>query len=138
MGLSPHGSWGASRPTVSRNQPKFGQSGRHDGPAHVFSEDVSWVLGAEDVHQLELLAPDLVLYPQVRDGKVANLADALALANADRGSGISVDSNLDEPAEITQQRLESESLSCTIGDSMEFRLAATERYGGLSLAPMLQ
>ena len=119
-GLSPHGDGSGGGTTSSGDQVHGGHRLLHDLPAYVFREHIGWVVRAQDFAELERLAPDSVLDPKIRRGKVADLADAFAAADPDRRSGVRVDTKAKVPAEVPEERLEAKGLGRPIGDPMEF------------------
>ena len=54
----------------------------------VFGEKVSWIAAALNLCQLEVMRPQAVLNPQVRDRHVADAAYASSATNADGGTAV--------------------------------------------------
>ena len=73
-----HGDRRRGRTACHDNQPHNGNGLVHRLPVHIFCEDVRWVVGAEDLAELDGLGPDFVLNPKVCRGQVPDLTDPLS------------------------------------------------------------
>ena len=62
-----------------------------------------WIVRSQNFQQLNVSGSDLVLYPEIGDGKVSNPAEPFALANADRGCGIGMHVHVKVDAQICSQ-----------------------------------
>ena len=125
-GLSPHGNGSGGRTAGGRDQVHGGHRFLHDLPADVLREHIGGIVRAQDFAELERLAPDSVLDPEIRRGKVPDLAYALATAYSDCRSGIGVDAEAKVPAKVLEEGLETKGLGRSIRDPMELGLATAQ------------
>ena len=68
IGSGAHRCWSGRWPSGRWHKAHFGEGCRHDLAIDVLGEDVGRILRAQDLAELQLLAADLVLDPEVGGG----------------------------------------------------------------------
>ena len=88
----------------------------------ILCEEITDVLAACHVQQLELFSAQLILQPQVGHGEVPHSPEAPARANADGCSTVSVDPQGHLKAEVSAEGLQAKAFACSLADPCQFGL----------------